>query len=87
MLFPPQLGIKSHTKIFSCVGIWNFCAIDEDWLYDAFDSFSLVARVLVAMATFFFPPQESGLDTNCREENMKNWHVVETGPCDMKSRV
>jgi hypothetical protein len=23
MLFPPQLGIKSHTKIFSCVGIWN----------------------------------------------------------------
>jgi hypothetical protein len=32
MLFPPQLGIKSHTKIFSCVGIWNFCATDEDWL-------------------------------------------------------
>jgi hypothetical protein len=32
MLSPPQLGIKSHTKIFSCVGIWNFCAIDEDWL-------------------------------------------------------
>jgi hypothetical protein len=32
MLFPPQLGIKSHAKIFSCVGIWNFCAIDEDWL-------------------------------------------------------
>jgi hypothetical protein len=33
MLCPPQqLGIKSHTKIFSCVGIWNFCAIDEDWL-------------------------------------------------------
>jgi hypothetical protein len=31
MLFPPQLGIKSHTKIFSCVGIWKFCAIDEDW--------------------------------------------------------
>jgi hypothetical protein len=23
MLFSPQLGIKSHTKIFSCVGIWN----------------------------------------------------------------
>jgi hypothetical protein len=32
MLFPPQLGMKSHTKIFSRVGIWNFCAIDEDWL-------------------------------------------------------
>jgi hypothetical protein len=32
MFFAPQLGIKSHTKIFSCVGIWNFCAIDEDWL-------------------------------------------------------
>jgi hypothetical protein len=32
MLFLLQLGIKSHTKIFSCVGIWNFCAIDEDWL-------------------------------------------------------
>jgi hypothetical protein len=32
MLFPPQLGIKSHNKIFSCVGIWNFCVIDEDWL-------------------------------------------------------
>jgi hypothetical protein len=32
MLFPPQLGIKSHTKIFSCIGIWNFCALDEDWL-------------------------------------------------------
>jgi hypothetical protein len=32
MLFPPQLGINSHTKIFSCVGIWNFCGIDEDWL-------------------------------------------------------
>jgi hypothetical protein len=28
MLFPPQLGIK----IFCCVGIWNFCTIDEDWL-------------------------------------------------------
>jgi hypothetical protein len=32
MLFPPQIGIKTHTKIFCCVGIWNFCAIDEDWL-------------------------------------------------------
>jgi hypothetical protein len=32
VLFPPQLGIKAHTKIFSCVGIWNFCAIHEDWL-------------------------------------------------------
>jgi hypothetical protein len=32
VLFPPQLGIKSHTKVFSFVGIWNFCAIDEDWL-------------------------------------------------------
>jgi hypothetical protein len=32
MLFPPQLGIKSHAKIFSCVGIWNFCVIDENWL-------------------------------------------------------
>jgi hypothetical protein len=30
MLFPPQLGIKSHTKICSCVAIWNFCAINED---------------------------------------------------------
>jgi hypothetical protein len=32
MVFSPQLGIKSNTKIFSCVGIWNLCAIDEDWL-------------------------------------------------------
>jgi hypothetical protein len=38
MLFPPQLGIKNHTKIFSCVGIWKFYAIDEDWLL-----FNLVA--------------------------------------------
>jgi hypothetical protein len=40
MLFPPQLGIKSHTKIFSFVGIWNFCAIDEDLLL-----FNLVCEV------------------------------------------
>jgi hypothetical protein len=32
MLFPPQLGMKGHTKIFCCVGILNFCIIDEDWL-------------------------------------------------------
>jgi hypothetical protein len=40
MLFPPQLGIKGQTKIFSSVGIWKFFAIDENWLL-----FNLVCEV------------------------------------------
>jgi hypothetical protein len=32
MPFPPQLGNKSYTMIFCCIGIWNLCTIEEDWL-------------------------------------------------------
>jgi hypothetical protein len=32
MLLPPQLSVESHTEIFCCIGIWDLCAIDVDWL-------------------------------------------------------
>jgi hypothetical protein len=58
MLFPPELGIKSHTKLFSCVGIWNFCAIDEDWLL-----FNLVVCEVTDKVTIrFYEELECGFD-------------------------
>jgi hypothetical protein len=60
MLFPPQLGIKGHIKIFS-IGIWNFCAIDEDWLLTNLlvwksictdlESVSFIRQILVQIST------------------------------------
>jgi hypothetical protein len=56
-----QLGIK----IFSCVGMWNFCAIDEDWLL-----FNLVvyevSMYLFGFVEFYSPfscPDEDFVDS------------------------
>jgi hypothetical protein len=62
MLFPPQLGVKSRTKIFCCVGIWNFCTIVEDLLlfnlvvcevniFSDLDLLSFIRNFLVRIAT------------------------------------
>jgi hypothetical protein len=61
MLFTPNLGIKSRTKIFRCIGIWNICTGNEDWLLLIFlfvnsihtdlQSMSIIRHICVQIAT------------------------------------
>jgi hypothetical protein len=32
MLLPAQLSVESHNEIICCIGIWDLCAFDVDWI-------------------------------------------------------